>query len=211
VASGRTIGLSVGEPSTAAQVIRLMRRIEGERAGLPLVLVTDNGSAYCSAEVEAWLARRRVLHLRSLPRTPQHNPWAEHGVGELKREACLGLRGCGDKPRRKGGVVDPASCLAELRAARDRLDDHRPRRSRGWRTARETDRDLPRWSTWTTREKLRARVACAIDEALQGSLRGRARLRSVREALLGALEDEQLISRTIGSGASSYNRVEGVS
>ena len=47
---------------------------------------------YVFDELAACLREHGVLHLRSLPHTPKHNPWAERGIGELKRDAGLGLR-----------------------------------------------------------------------------------------------------------------------
>jgi transposase InsO family protein/transposase-like protein len=56
-----------------------------EKENLPLVYMSDNGSAYVSEEVSRYLAKRRVIHLKSLPRTPQHNGAAEVLVREVKR------------------------------------------------------------------------------------------------------------------------------
>lgn len=42
---------------------------------------------YTSDEVAGRLPLRRLLHQRSLPLTPEHNPRAAHGIGELRREA----------------------------------------------------------------------------------------------------------------------------
>lgn len=53
---------------------------------LPLVYMTDNGSAYCSHKIENLLRRKRVIHLKNLPATPQHNGSSEIAVRELKRQ-----------------------------------------------------------------------------------------------------------------------------
>jgi hypothetical protein len=52
--------------------------------GLPLVLSSDNGSAYKSKELARFMRRHKVVHLMSLPRTPQHNGAVEVGIKELR-------------------------------------------------------------------------------------------------------------------------------
>ncbi|MCB9915606.1 MAG: transposase family protein [Planctomycetes bacterium] len=162
---------------------------EEEQSTAPLVLQTDNGSAYVSELVAAWCARHGVLQLLSLPHTPQHNGAAEHGMRELKEESLLG----------KGvRVLDIEAARARLLAARDKLDGHRLRRTRGWKTAVEADRDHPPWSTLITRLDFLQNVACRMPRALLDSLGGRARRRAVRAAILDALEDLSVIKRTRG-------------
>lgn len=52
--------------------------------GYPLVLATDNGAAYVNKEVRRHLRKLKIIHLRSLPRTPQHNGAVEVGIRELR-------------------------------------------------------------------------------------------------------------------------------
>ncbi|MFA5583957.1 MAG: transposase family protein [Bacteriovoracaceae bacterium] len=52
--------------------------------GIPLVLSTDNGSAQSNKEVSELLEHHKVIHLKSLPRTPQHNGAVEVGIKELR-------------------------------------------------------------------------------------------------------------------------------
>jgi hypothetical protein len=212
VASGRTLGVSVGRAATAAEVIALLEQVAKERGGLPLVLVTDNGAAYSSEGFEAWLAEREVVHLRSLPGTPQHNPWAERGMWELKTEAGLGLRGVGGgSSRTKGGLVDAAKACARLMAAVGRLDGERPRRSRGWRTAARMDRDLRPWNRLTRLSSLWKKVRGALARAALGSKPGRARRLAEREAILVTLERCGLLKRNRGGCQPPQREAAGVS
>jgi len=55
-----------------------------QNKGIPLVLSTDNGSALNNKDVRELLERHKVIHLRSLPRTPQHNGAVEVGIKELR-------------------------------------------------------------------------------------------------------------------------------
>jgi transposase InsO family protein len=53
--------------------------------GAPLVLKSDNGSAFLDAEVRALLGQWQVFPLYSPPRTPQYNGACEASIGSLKR------------------------------------------------------------------------------------------------------------------------------
>jgi transposase InsO family protein len=54
------------------------------RHGAPLVLKSDNGSAFLGEEFGALLAARQVGQLLSPPRTPQYNGSCEAGIGSMK-------------------------------------------------------------------------------------------------------------------------------
>lgn len=55
-----------------------------ERQGVPLVISSDNGSAYKSQEFARLMRQQKIVHLKSLPRTPQHNGAVEVGIKELR-------------------------------------------------------------------------------------------------------------------------------
>ena len=55
--------------------------------GAPLVLKSDNGSAFTAEEVEGFLEARDVSHLLSPPRLPSYNGACEAGIGSLKTRA----------------------------------------------------------------------------------------------------------------------------
>jgi hypothetical protein len=66
--------------------------------GPPLVLKSDNGSAFIAAKTAAFLARWQVWHLRSPPDLPEYNGSCEAGIGSMKtrthhRAACRGGAG----------------------------------------------------------------------------------------------------------------------
>ena len=189
VASTRTIEVAVGPAACGAEVVTLLDNAVLARGSVPLVLVTDNGSAYRCELVADWCRTRKVLHLFSLPRTPQHNAWAEHGMRELKEDAALG----------KGVLVHDIEWARErLVRSRDRLDGARLRRSRGWRTAREADAQAPHWAELVDREAVFENASCEIERTVLDSMNERARRRAVREAILGTLEHFSVITRTRG-------------
>ena len=82
--------------------------------------------------------------------------------------------------------------------ALERLDGARLRRTRGWRTARQDDAQRAHWSALVSREEVLERASCRIAAALLHSNSGRARRRAIREAILGALEECSVITRTRG-------------
>ena len=202
VASTRTIGMAVGRAATGAEVVTVLERVAHERHGCPLVLITDNGGAYVSGAVGRWCQAHRVLHLFSMPRTPQHNAASEHGMRELKHDAGLG----------KGELVlDVDQALAALRASRDRIDTCRLRRTCGWRTAVQADCSTPHWSVRVSRRELWEWATCAIDRALQDCPGKRARRRAVREAIYATLAHFAVITRTRGGRPWPAQVAEGVS
>lgn len=69
--------------SDAENVITTLQQ-SFELNGMPLVLSTDNGPAYSNHQVRSFLRKLKIVHLQSLPRTPQHNGSVEVGIRELK-------------------------------------------------------------------------------------------------------------------------------
>jgi hypothetical protein len=65
---------------TAANVLRALFHEHGP----PLVLKSDNGSAFIAAETQALLASRQVWHLPSPPDLPEYNGACEAGIGSMK-------------------------------------------------------------------------------------------------------------------------------
>jgi len=202
VATCKTLDLVVLPRATRSEdVIELLEGLL--RAGrLPLVWATDNGSPYTSEAVTAWLAEHWVVHLLSLPHTPQHNPWVERSHGELKAESGLG----------KGVVLSNVE-EAEQRAqaARQRLDEYRLRARLGARTAAQIDRSLPSWEGVLDRRTVYDAVCRAREHALLGVHGARARRKAEREATWQILESYGLVRRTRGGAPLPSREAEGIS
>lgn len=69
---------------TSLNVIKTFKKGQ-MRDDLPIVLMTDNGSGYKSKIMTEYLRENKVIHLKSLPRTPQHNGAIERSIREFKR------------------------------------------------------------------------------------------------------------------------------
>lgn len=183
----RTVALEVGPAASGDDVIRLWEKARQER-GLPLVLASDNAASYCSEAAEAYLKSQKVIHLKSLPRTPQHNGAAESRVRELKDQSGLG----------KGVVLeDVHEPLNRLAACAARLDAHRLRASKGYKTAIELDAVLPRGYN-AGRERFYKEARRRMQEAVLGAETWRAARLAEREAVYAALESFGLVRRERG-------------
>ena len=68
---------------TTSFVIQALRKCFS-REGIPQVLVTDNGSQFCSGEMKTWLDSIGCRHLRTAPRHPCSNGAAENLVKTVK-------------------------------------------------------------------------------------------------------------------------------
>ena len=188
-ATPKILAVEVGPAADGGDVVRILERAARERGRLPLVLATDNGSIYRREDVEDWLAEHGVVHLLSLPHTPQHNAWVERTNAELKAETDLG----------RGALVEDADEVRErVEPARCRLNGVRLRASLGWRTADAADAAAARWYDVTTRERFYATVCRRIAEVLPGLRSERARRKARREAVHASLEELGLIERKRG-------------
>lgn len=173
--------------SLACRVIRIGRAASSRdviealdaRKALPLVLASDNGASYCSEETAKWLEERKVVHLRSLPRTPQHNGAAEIGIQEMKRIA--------DGPE----ALKSAACL---------LNNNRRRASKAYKTSAVLDAELPVAYHRVDRAVFYEKCMARLSEVRKRPTTWRERRMGEREVIYATLEEYGLIRRT-GGGA----------
>ncbi|MBI4878723.1 MAG: hypothetical protein HY812_03560 [Planctomycetes bacterium] len=123
-----------------------------------------------------------MVHVKNAQHTPQHILWAEHGWREVKTESGLGAP-----------LLVPSTTAGRRRPdpAPWRLNEGRLRKTLGFRTAAERDKDpAPRYSA-EQREAFcaAARDACATP---------RRRHPAERDALWEVMESLGLITRTRG-------------
>lgn len=190
------VGLTVGPPATAREILEMLNAQKKER-GLPLVWSTDNGSAYKNEKLIDYLRREKVIHLLSRPRTPQDNGSAEKGIRELKEEAGLG----------KGvKLSSPAEAARKLAVSWYILDHGRPRASKGYRTAEELEAQLPSWRERVAREAFYEQACRSMEKAVKGGGTARQKRQAQREAVYETLERYQLITRT--RGGKSFKLVQ---
>ncbi|XP_062698486.1 uncharacterized protein K02A2.6-like [Aedes albopictus] len=75
--------LQTRSPTTSTTIAFLQEGIS--RFGIPLVIVSDNGSQFTSADFRTFCEKFRIVHIRTAPYHPQSNGQAERFVDTLKR------------------------------------------------------------------------------------------------------------------------------
>lgn len=139
---------------------------------LPLVLSTDNGAQFCSKLVNDYLEKNKIIHLKSLPHTPQHNGSAEIGIRELKET-----------------MVDTKSLETALNALNTRFR----RRVLGYKTAAEVHlhgvSDI-----FDNRDQFYGITKDAIKARTSGLRSARDVRKAEREAVLDVMESFKLIT-----------------
>jgi transposase InsO family protein len=84
LASGMQLAWTPVHDATATEALAVLEGLV-RKHGPPLVLKSDNGSAFLSADFAAWLARWRIVSLLSPVRMPRYNGACEAGIGAAKR------------------------------------------------------------------------------------------------------------------------------
>jgi len=180
----KTVAVTVGPPANAYTIVPMLTELKQNR-GLPFVLSTDNGSPYCNTIVEEFLKNEKVIHLRSLPHTPEHNGGAEIGIRELKRISALG------KKVILTSIKEPLSLLT--RKAKQ-LDGNHLLGSKEFKTADQLDSSLP-----IVQEKDRGRFYTICHDRMQQAAasvgNARERRKAEREIIFCTLEDFGLVTR----------------
>jgi transposase InsO family protein len=84
LASGMQLAWSAVTGATAIEALPVLEMLV-RRYGPPLVLKSDNGSAFISHALQAWLDDWRITPLFSPVRMPRYNGACEAGIGGAKR------------------------------------------------------------------------------------------------------------------------------
>ena len=138
---------------------------------------TDNGSPFVAGEVEEFMAENKIIHLRSLPRVPQHNGSAENAVGDVKRLI-------------KDGATLETACRT--------LNDYRKRQTLNWKTATEVDQVNFQPCTEEKRNAFYNAAKSAIEAAQLGTKSAYEKRKAGREAIFQTMESFSLITRIRG-------------
>jgi len=185
------LAASVGGEVTGADTVMNLKAAIAAAGWAPLAIATDNGSPYKSKKYRRCLRRHRIVHLRNLPHTPQHNARGERRIRDVKEESGLG-RGVRLVNENEAGVRVASAC--RRLASRARF----PGTSAPMMvlyTKRQRDRFYK-----AVRRSVEAAVLCAPD--------WRAGRMAERETIFRALEDEGLIRRTRGGAPMPATKAE---
>ena len=201
VATRQSVVLGVDASATGLSTVALLLEAKRRRGGLALVVASDLGSENVNHDVARLFERERVIHLKNLPHTPQHNPWAERAVGELRAES-------GIRARER---LEPSEARARLEAARARLDEARLRGCLGYRTASSMDARKPRAYNRVSREAFYADTRRRVESAARKARTARERRLAEREAILNTMEKYGLLIRTRGDQGCQAAKAEKIS
>lgn len=191
-----TVGLTTGKPARGREVVGLLAQLK-EARGLPLVLGSDNGSAYVCEETQTYLRHEKVIHLPSLPRTPQHNGSAEVGIGEIKRCAQL----------KAAWITTPQAAHAKAVKAALVLNNNRLRQSKGFKTGAQLDETLVVSYHHVERRQFYEECSRRIEEAQLGISSWRERRMAKRDAIFETMERYGLVRRH-GGGSQAPAKAE---
>lgn len=148
---------------------------------LPLVVGSDNDKTYCGREATAWYAQQKIVHLRSLPRTPQHNGAMEIAIRALKEAAATGGK--------------------TLSEAAKQINEYRLHGSKGFKTSTVLDAELPVAYHLVSRDEFYEKCMSRLRRVAESPMEGRAKRMVEREIIYATLEEYGLIKRTGGEGS----------
>lgn len=182
-----TVGITTGGPTRGTDVISLLEALRCTR-GLPFVLSSDNGSAYVCEDVEGYLRLHEVIHLRSLPHTPEHNGSAEICVRESKSCAQMGPH----------VIASPERAHVCMLRATILLNNNRVRASKGFKTGAELDEKMIVSSQQVERALFYSECSKRIEHVRQSGFKYRAMRMAERDAIFGTMEHYGLVKRYRG-------------
>ena len=187
-ATRELLAVQVGKSIQAQGVIALLEALK-TKGLLPLVLQTDNGSAYTSQVVQQYLAKEQVVHLRSRVHTPTDNAGAERAIRDLKAEADLACAG----PHKS-----PQQAQVRIAEATEKLNTARRRACLGFKTPLEASLEKPRWYTRVNRADFFQAVQVRMTEAKAQGGSARQQRSAERQAVIETLERYGLAVQTRG-------------
>lgn len=158
-----------------------------EQNRLPLVLCTDNGSPFCAEVVEDFLGKKYIVHLKNLPRVPQHNGSCENAVKEFKELLA-------HKSNTESTVIT--------------LNKNRKRSKLNWQTSQEFEEKNLISCTEETRIIFYQETKRRIKSALIGINSAYKKRKIEREEILKTMQDFSLISITRGNQPRQFKAEE---
>lgn len=185
------LAVSVGGPVSEHDAVRTLEAAIAAAGGPPLVQSTDNGPAYASKTYQDCLRSHRIVHLRNVPHTPQHNARGERVIRDVKAETPFG---------RGVRLVSVDATIPALAHACARLELR----------AHLTSQPVPLTVRYTAeqRERFYQTVCSRVATVVHHEDPARVQRMAEREAILAALEERGLIRRTRGGTQSARSKAE---
>ncbi len=161
----------------SAHTVSVLEQLKA-KGRLPLVFCSDNGSPFCAEIVKTFLTNNKIIHLRSLPRVPQHNAACENAVSELKHLLREGL---------------------SVEAACDTLNKRRRRQRLNWQTTEEVEGKNTAQYDEQKRQEFYETTMLAVKQAKLGTNNEREKRKAEREAILNNMVSFSIITKNRGN------------
>lgn len=185
--SQKIISIHTGLSANAENVLIMFDELKKERE-LPLVWMTDNGSCYVNDRVKSYLREKKVIHLRSLPRVPEHNGSIERTMLEIKHSSLLG---------KNVNVSDKKKTHDELVQNVLKINENKKRKSLGFKTSNEKDEELVNNDSRPARDVFYNEYVDGLDQ-MRNDLSSKEKKVYERELIMCLLEKYGLIERIRG-------------
>lgn len=186
--------------STTVEAMSALKKASEEQKMLPLVLMTDNGSEYVSEKMKAFLKENKIIHLRSLPRTPQHNGATENAVREIKEASEKQIRGSDESL---------SSIQLTLMKAKEKINRFKLRGSKDYKTSKELDDTLMKYPS-VDRDEFYKECCSRISRYVNEANTTREVRLAEREAIHAVLEEYGFIKRTRGGQSYAGRKRENI-
>lgn len=170
-----------GAPAKADDITGLLE----EMPVLPLVIASDNDRIYCGENTSRWLKENKVVHLKSLPRTPQHNGAMEIAMREIKEAA------------EENGFIEPRNLVKMAK----QINEFKPRATRGYKTSTVLDGEMPVAYSKVERAEFYEKCTARLRKVETSPMEWREKRMAEREIIYATLEEYGLIKRTGGEGS----------
>ena len=161
----------------STDTIKVLNTIKQQNK-LPFVLCTDNGSPFCSAEIESFLSKNYIIQLKNLPHVPQHNGACERAVREFKEVFIENL---------------------DAKKTENILNNNRLRPGISWLTASEFEKTNYKYFKTEERIKFYESTKEKINEATANVICKKVKRKKEREAILKNMELYGLIKINRGN------------
>jgi transposase InsO family protein len=171
---------------TSKDTLGVLKDLE-DKNRLPLVFCTDNGSPFCSDDVEDFLNKKYIVHLKNLPKTPQHNGSCENAVRDFK---------------------ELFEYEGDLKNTTQKLNYNRKRKTLNWQTSHEFEQQNIYLCTEEKRKDFYLKTKQRLENASIGINSAYKKRKIERDEILNMMQELSLITITGGNQTSQIKAEE---
>lgn len=161
----------------ANDTLGLLKNLELQNK-LPLVFCSDNGSPFCAHVVTEFLNKKYIVHLKNLPRVPQHNGSCENAVREFK---------------------DLLAHQKDFKKVTKILNENRLRQQLNWQTSQDFEENNFIQITEERRRDFYEKTKQSVESATNGIKNAYKKRKIERDEILKMMQMHSLIKITRGN------------